>query len=174
MEQFITALYNLAETCKYGALRDEMLHDRIVVGIADSSPLERLQMIKDQTLEKAKTLFRQREAVHEQQLIQLKGQIKSEPHLDAFQHYPPSKGKSPTTGKTVGQSASQHQSQHAVVSRVKNRQRVRDVGVGATLDSSIRHGMQNATSATNGDIMDNCAELSPSLRTQNYWTTLPT
>ena len=52
-----------------------MLRDRIVVGIADSSLSERLQMIEDLTLEKAKTLVRQREAVHKQQLI-LKGQIK--------------------------------------------------------------------------------------------------
>ena len=108
VEQFITALYHLAETCEYGALRDEMLRDRIVVGIADSSLSERLQMIEDLTLEKAKTLVRQREAVHEQQLT-LQGQIKSEPHLDAVQRYPSSKGKSPTTGKAVGTSAFQHQ-----------------------------------------------------------------
>lgn len=92
------------ETCEYGALRDEMMRDRIVVGIADSSLSERLQMNKDLTLEKAKTMVRLREAVHEQQLT-LKGQIKSEPHLDAVQRYPSSKGKSPATGK----SAAQHQ-----------------------------------------------------------------
>ena len=96
VEQFITALYHLAETCEYGALCDEMLRDRIVVGIDDYFISERLQIIEDLTLEKAKTLVRQREAVHEQQLT-LKGQIKSEPHLDAVQHYPSSKGKSPTT-----------------------------------------------------------------------------
>ena len=60
VEQFITALYHLAETCEYGALRNEMLRDRIVVGIVDSSLSERLQMIEDLTLEKAKTLVRQR------------------------------------------------------------------------------------------------------------------
>ena len=85
-----------------------MLRDRIVVGIADSSLSKRLQMIEDLTLEKAMTLVRQREAVHKQQLT-LKGQMKSEPQLDAVQHYPSSKGKSPTTGKAVGKSASQHQ-----------------------------------------------------------------
>ena len=85
-----------------------MLRDRIVMGIADSSLSERLQMIEDLTLEKTKTLVRQKEAVHEQQLT-LKGQIKSEPQLDTNQPYPSSKGKSPTTGKAVGKSASQHQ-----------------------------------------------------------------
>ena len=64
-----------------------MVPYRIVVGIANSSLSERLQMIEDLTLEKAKTLVRQREAVHEQQLT-LKGQIKSEPHLDTVQRYP--------------------------------------------------------------------------------------
>ena len=59
-------------------------------------------MIEDLTLEKAKTLVRQREAVHEQQLT-LKGQMKSEPRLDAVQRYPSSKGKS------AGKTAAQHQ-----------------------------------------------------------------
>ena len=36
-EQFIMALYELAENCEYGALRDEMIRDRIVVGIRDCS-----------------------------------------------------------------------------------------------------------------------------------------
>ena len=61
VEQFLTALYHLVETCEYGTLRDEMLRDCIVVGIADSVLLERLQLINDLTLtlEKAKTLVRQ-------------------------------------------------------------------------------------------------------------------
>ena len=32
-EQYITVLYGLVETCEYGNLQDEMLSDRIVVGI---------------------------------------------------------------------------------------------------------------------------------------------
>ena len=35
VEQYITALYHLVETCEYGDLRDEMLRDRLVVGIRD-------------------------------------------------------------------------------------------------------------------------------------------
>ena len=58
MEQFITAPGHLAEACEYGALRDEMLRDRIVVGIANLSPSECLQMIEDLTLKKAKTLVK--------------------------------------------------------------------------------------------------------------------
>ena len=67
VEQFITNLYQLVEHCEYGNLRDEMIRDRIVVGIRDSALSERLQLDPDLTLEKAKKLVRQREAVHEQQ-----------------------------------------------------------------------------------------------------------
>ena len=49
-------------------LKNKILHDHIVVGIADSSQPEHLQMIKDLTTEKVKTLVRQREAVHKDQL----------------------------------------------------------------------------------------------------------
>ena len=65
-EQYITALYSLVETCNYGELRDEMLRDRLVVGIRDSSLSERMQMDPDLTLEKAKMLVRQREAIRKQ------------------------------------------------------------------------------------------------------------
>jgi len=66
VEEFITALYSLVETCEYGALKDEMLRDRIVVGIQDSAMSERLQMDGELTLEKAKKLARQKEAVKDQ------------------------------------------------------------------------------------------------------------
>lgn len=42
-EQYIAALYCLAETCEYGELKDEMLRDRLV-GIKDADLSERLQM----------------------------------------------------------------------------------------------------------------------------------
>ena len=65
-EQFIMALYELASNCEYGELRDEMIRDRIVVGIRDSSLSERLQLNPTLTLDKAKQTVRQSEAVHEQ------------------------------------------------------------------------------------------------------------
>ena len=37
MEQYITSLYRLAETCEYGDLTSEMIRDYLVVGIQDSS-----------------------------------------------------------------------------------------------------------------------------------------
>ena len=67
-EQYIMTLYDLAEHCDYGALKEEMIRDRLVVGIRDSALSEKLQMDSVLTLESAKKLIRQREAVHEQQL----------------------------------------------------------------------------------------------------------
>ena len=58
-EQYITALYQLAERCEY---RDF----KLVVGIRNTSLSEKLQMDAALTLEKAKRLIRQHEAVHEQ------------------------------------------------------------------------------------------------------------
>ena len=68
-EEFITCLYSLAADCQYGNLKDEMIRDRLVVGIRDCSLSERLQMDPDLTLEKAKQIVRQREAVQKQQTI---------------------------------------------------------------------------------------------------------
>ena len=65
-EQFIMALYELADNCEYGEMKDEMIRDRIVVGIRDISLSERLQLDSALTLETAKKAVRQREAVHEQ------------------------------------------------------------------------------------------------------------
>ena len=66
VDEYITALYSLVETCEYGTLRDEMLRDRIVVGIQDSAMSEKLQLDPELTLEKTKRLVRQKEAVKEQ------------------------------------------------------------------------------------------------------------
>ena len=51
VEVFITALYSLAEHCGYGDLHDEMIRDRIVVGIRNSSLSEKLQPDAGLTLE---------------------------------------------------------------------------------------------------------------------------
>ena len=65
VEQFITSLYTLAENCDYGDLKDQMIRDHIVVGIRNQAQSERHQMDAGLTLEKAKTLVRQRETVQE-------------------------------------------------------------------------------------------------------------
>ena len=62
-EEYITCLYNLIKNCKYGDLKSEMIRDRLIVGIRNSSLSERLQTDAAFALEKAKTVIRQREAV---------------------------------------------------------------------------------------------------------------
>ena len=59
----------MAERCSYGQLTSEMIRDRLVVGYRDLALSERLQLNPDLTLEKAKTMIRQREAVHTQQQV---------------------------------------------------------------------------------------------------------
>ena len=66
-EQYITCLYSLIETCEYGTFKEEMLRDRLVVGIRDAAMSQKLQMDAELTLEKAKKAIRQKEAVYEQQ-----------------------------------------------------------------------------------------------------------
>ena len=63
IEEYLTALYSLVETCEYGALRDDLLRDRIVVRIRDVSLSERMQMDSKLTLDRAKTMVRQKEAI---------------------------------------------------------------------------------------------------------------
>ena len=71
MEQYITTLDCLVENCQYGGLVQEMIHDGLVVGISDETLSELLCMDAEFTLEKAKTMIRQCEAVHEQRDVLL-------------------------------------------------------------------------------------------------------
>ena len=77
VEQFITCLYQLSENCAYGKLRDEVIRDWMVVGILDEAMLQKLQLDADLTLESAKKMVKQREAVREQQ-AQLKSGFQEE------------------------------------------------------------------------------------------------
>ena len=66
---FITALFTLAEHCGYAAMHDEMIRDRIVVGLRDARLSEKMQLEADLTLEKAITQARQAESIKQQQLF---------------------------------------------------------------------------------------------------------
>jgi len=76
-EDYITVLHQLAQGCEYGEMTDELIRDRLVVGIRDESLSERLQIESKLTLEQAKRFIRQREAIHQQQSI-LKGKNDSQ------------------------------------------------------------------------------------------------
>ncbi|GBM60645.1 hypothetical protein AVEN_73317-1 [Araneus ventricosus] len=64
---FITALYTLSEHCEYGVLHDELIRDRIVVGILDKNLSEKLQLDADLTLTKVIERVRLSEVAKEQQ-----------------------------------------------------------------------------------------------------------
>lgn len=67
VDTFITSLYKLATKCNYGELGDEMIRDRIVVGIRNEALSERMQLDETLTLEKATKMVRESEAVKRQQ-----------------------------------------------------------------------------------------------------------
>lgn len=50
VEKFITRLHKLAENCDFGALKDELIRDRIVVGMLDRKTSERLQLMEKLSL----------------------------------------------------------------------------------------------------------------------------
>ena len=65
-DNFITDLYTLAEHCQFGALHDELIRDRIVVGLRDKALSEKLQLESSLTLEEAINQARQKELIHQQ------------------------------------------------------------------------------------------------------------
>ena len=69
VEQYVLSLHSLARNCEYGTLQEELIRDRIVIGIRDKALSRRLQLDADLTLEKAMRLVRQNEAVGEQQKV---------------------------------------------------------------------------------------------------------
>lgn len=63
---FITDLFDLAERCNYGALKEELIRDRIIVGITDSQLSAALQMEANITLTKVRARVLQAEDVSRQ------------------------------------------------------------------------------------------------------------
>jgi len=51
-EKYITCLCGVVETCEYGTLKEEMLRDRLVVGIRDLAMSQKLQKAISQKLQK--------------------------------------------------------------------------------------------------------------------------
>ena len=69
VDLFITALYGLAEHSDYGNLHDQLIRDRIVVGIRDANLSKKLQLDSLLTLSKAVQQARKVEAIKQQQLL---------------------------------------------------------------------------------------------------------
>ena len=64
-DEYIATLFSLAENCEYGGIKDELIHDRLVVGIREESLSRQLQLDPEPTLHKATKSIRQREAVRD-------------------------------------------------------------------------------------------------------------
>ena len=63
VDVLITDLYCLSEHCKFGALREELIHDCIMVGLQDVKLSETFQMDSSLTLQTAINKARQNESV---------------------------------------------------------------------------------------------------------------
>ena len=69
VDSFATDLFCLAEYCEYGHLRDEMIRDRLVIGLLDASLSEKMQVDPELILDKALAMAHQSEAIHKKQPV---------------------------------------------------------------------------------------------------------
>ena len=115
MVDFVMDLYRLAEHCSYGVLHNEMVRDRIVVGLRDAKLSEKLQMDSDLDLDKA-IAARQSESVKQQQPLlrntlhdeqavnMLKKRRQSHPNWRSKRSVPPQKPQSNLSCSRCGMS----------------------------------------------------------------------
>lgn len=97
VDAFITDLHNMADRCQYGQLREELISDPLVVGLANVQLLERQQLNADLTLEAAVTAARNSETVKQQQK-DMRSQENSDMGVDDLRA-PKKKGTCPNTKK---------------------------------------------------------------------------
>src|SRR5258705_5539742 len=67
VDEFVTALHALSKHCNFAAMHEEMLRDRVIVGIRDRNLAEKLTMDDTLTLHRAVQQARHTEAVRHQQ-----------------------------------------------------------------------------------------------------------
>ncbi|XP_046849610.1 uncharacterized protein K02A2.6-like [Xenia sp. Carnegie-2017] len=116
---FVEDLYKLAETCQFGTLKDELIRDRIVVGIQNANLSQRLMQDDKLTLEKAIREVKSSELVKHHHDI-LKGD--SENGLIGRVRTNQRKGNDTTQKSKLKWNQNRSPDQH---SRKKNRQRSR-------------------------------------------------
>ena len=96
-DHFNTELHRLADNCEFGEMKDQLICNRLVVGIRDSALSKYLQLESVLTLDKAKKRIRQREVVRIQQEILHKAQTKDNTSLDAVRQSTTVRRKLPAT-----------------------------------------------------------------------------
>ena len=99
IESFITDLYRMSEHCNFGTWKDEMIRDRIVVGVRDARLSQRLQLNSELTLAKAEEEVCQNEAVKTQQHMVRNQSSTATKQIEAV-HKSPKWHKNKPTGKS--------------------------------------------------------------------------
>ena len=66
IDQYVTVLRRLSETCEFETLKNSLIKDRIVLGVNNTKVRERLLRVQDLTLEKALDVVRSAEATERQ------------------------------------------------------------------------------------------------------------
>lgn len=97
VEAFITALHSLADSCDYGLLREELIRDRIVVGLQDRKLSEKLQLDAKLTLQSATATARSFETVKRQQAELHSDKTESREIEELRNRYPKDNGKKKDT-----------------------------------------------------------------------------
>lgn len=105
---FIASLYAMVDYCSFGAMKDELLRDKIVIGIRDTRLSEKLQLDADLTLAEAVQQVRQSETVKQQQVL-----LHSNFEEDAVNAIRSSRKPHPTTPSLSQHKAGKKKSFHA-------------------------------------------------------------
>ncbi|XP_068687738.1 uncharacterized protein [Montipora foliosa] len=66
IDQYVTVLRKLSETCEFGTLRNSLIKDRIVLGVSNCKTRKRLLRVQKLTLEKALDVVRSPEMTEKQ------------------------------------------------------------------------------------------------------------
>ena len=104
IDQFIQDLHRLADDCSYHSLKDELIRDRIVVGVRDDELSKTMQAKTDLTLTETIRLSRQAEARTESQgLLRPRVEVvRSQRQLTKSKHQAPRGPTSSSTHKKCG------------------------------------------------------------------------
>lgn len=97
VDSFITDLFKLAQHCEFQTLRDELIRDRIVVGLRDRRLSEKLQLDPKLTLDLAVRQAKQSEMIKSQQSV-IHSDMKTTPaNVDRVRKAKPSRTSNPHT-----------------------------------------------------------------------------
>ena len=151
VDSFITDLYFLVEHCNYKDFQDEMIRDRLVVGLRDATLSEKLQLDSKLTLEKAVMKVRQAEAVRQQQPI-VRGDEAKKPDVPvgAVHHGKSGKGRAPQGLRWRGMASHMNTSEKPACYRCGHTRLI-------MIGSNAQRRTLYATIVVNEDILSECA-----------------